>query len=218
MKKTKEDFRIIAVNDGSKDNTANVVKSYLGKIPLTFIDFAENKGPGEVFRAGFNKALEFAKADDLIVSMESDNTSDLSILPKMIEKIERGNDIALASCYAAEGKIIQTPLHRKILSGGANAMLSFFFPIKGIHTYSSFYRVYRVSSFKKVLEKYGDRLFEEKGFVCVVDMLIKFKKTGLKIAEVPMVLNPSIRKGKSGMKVLKTMKDYLRLVAKEWLK
>jgi len=215
MNEMKCEFSVLIVNDGSQDKTREVVEAYYNKMLIELVEFTENKGPGEVFRTAFSRVLDNTREGDLIVTMESDNTSDLGIFPKMLEKIEEGNDVVLASCYAEEGNIINVAAHRTVLSWAANTLLKIFFNIKRVNTYSSFYRVYRSSALKKVHEEYKDSLIEHGGFVCVVELLIKLNKIGARITEVPMVLDPSLRKGKSGMNILKTIGGYLRLIIKE---
>ena len=54
---------------------------------------------------------------------------------------------------------------------------------------------------------------EEPGFAAVVELLVKLHRQGARIEEVPMVLDSSRRKGASRMRVVKTTKAYLRLMA-----
>ena len=59
----------------------------------------------ETFKVGFKTALKIADDNDIIITKEADNTSDLNILDAMIKKIKKGNDIVLASCYAKNGRV-----------------------------------------------------------------------------------------------------------------
>ncbi len=78
-------------------------------------------------------------------------------------------------------------------------------------TYSSFYRVYRAPFLEYALRSYGVRLIEERGFVCVVEMLLKFGLLNARISEVPLRLDGQRRKGASKMKVLRTIRGYVML-------
>ena len=127
---------------------------------------------------------------------EADNTSDLSVLSEMINKLNMGYDLVLASCYLEGGGVEGTAVHRKLLSFCANLLLRITTPLKDIHTFSSFYRVYRASLIKKACEIYGDTLIQEKGFSCMVELLLKLAKLRIKIAEVPMILKGNLRVGK----------------------
>jgi dolichol-phosphate mannosyltransferase len=207
-------YKTLVVNDGSNDNTAEIVKSFASTLPVELINFTEHKGVGEAFRQGFQSALAQAKDTDIIVTKEADNTSDLSILNEMIKKIYQGYDLALASCYAPGGGLERTSWDRVILSMGASFLIKLFFPVK-VYTSSSFYRAYKVTFLKKAFESYGTELIKEDGFVCMVELLIKLHRLGAKIIEVPMVLRGDLRKGKSKIKRIKTTLGYFRLIARE---
>ena len=83
-----------------------------------------------------------------------------------------------------------------------------------VYTFSSFYRVYRVLFFNRLMAAYGERLIEMEGFVCVVEMLLKGARLGPRLCEVPMRLDGTRRNGASKMKTLHTIRGYLRLL--EW--
>lgn len=208
-------YKLVVINDGSTDGTKELVESYAKRFPITLINHDTNKNVGQVFRTGFGYVLSQAGPDDIIVTKEADNTGDLGILPTILKSIEGGSDFVLASCYAKGGKIIGTTADRRLLSFVANALLKICFPMRGINTYSSFYRAYRAKSLKMAFEAYGGRLIEEPGFVCMVEMLVKLRWLPVKITEVPMVLRCDLRKGASKMNKTQTMAAYLRLIFKE---
>ena len=134
----------------------------------------------------------------------------------MINNIKSGYDISLASCYAKEGGIEGTTLDRKILSLGANTLLKIFFPIKGVKTFSSFYRAYNAGMLKKAFKAYDNKLIEMPGFVCMVEMLIKLWRLKIKIIEVPMILKFNMRQDKSKIKIGKNIRGYLKLIKNEF--
>lgn len=214
----KQNYKIVLVNDGSMDGSVGIVKTFQKKYPIILISYKHNKGVDFAFKLGFEKILDMSKNSDLIVTLESDNTSDLTILPKMIEKVNKGADIVLASCYAKGGGIHGTGSFRQLTSKIANFILYIVFPIKGVKTYSSFYRILKVESFKKARIAYRNNLIKQKGFVCMVEMLIKFSKLPIKIEEVPMILRWENRRGKSKMKIGKTVLGYCLLIIELSLK
>lgn len=204
--------QIIIVDDGSTDNTNKIVLSYKNKLPIKIIKHEMNIGADEAFKSGFKEILKSASDEDIIVSTEADNTSDLSILNQMIGKFEENYDIVLASCYMSGGGIIGTNIYKIILSKTANWIIRKLFNLENIFTYSSFYRAYKVYAIRKAFLRYGDRFITEKGFVFAVEMLVRLNAMGLRIAEVPMTLNCNNRKDRSKMKVLQTMKGYLLFI------
>lgn len=222
LKNTKEEMELLGqsycvyiVNDGSADGTSKLCAEYARAMPLKEIKFDTNQGVDRVFDRGFKEALKAAREGDIIISKEADNTSDHKILEEMIARIKDGNDVALASCFAKEGRVENSTLDRHILSFGANTLLKICFPIKGINTYSSFYRAFNAMTLKKVFEAYEGRMFEEKGFVCMVEMLVKLSRLPIRIVEVPMVLRCDNREGASKMRRRRTIGGYIAFIRKQ---
>jgi len=215
MDEIRSPYRLVIVDDGSTDGTEDLLKVYQDRYPITVLKHDTNKNVGQVFRTGFKYVLDQAKKGDIIVTKEADNTGDLGILPAMLKKASEGDDVVLASCYAKGGGIEGTTLDRIILSSVANMLLRIFFPIKGVSTYSSFYRAYKADVIKKAFAAYGSRFMEEDGFACMVEMLVKLSRLPIRIAEVPMVLRCDLRRGKSKMDKSETMLAYFRLISRE---
>lgn len=206
------DFQVILINDGSRDQTSIIAQALSKTIPMLVLDQRYNRGPGTAFRRGFHQALQLCRDEDLIVSLEADNTSDLSILPAMLERIQQRNDVVLASVYGPGGQIVGASWHRKFLSWGANQVIASLLGTKHIHTYSSFFRMYRPSILRKALQVYKEKLIREAGFVCMVELLIKLHLLNARFAEVPMVLDSKLRQGKSKMKIMRTVRGYGRVI------
>lgn len=204
--------KLIMVDDGSTDKTLSVIKSFTYKLPIKLISYRPNKGPGTAFRRGLTAAIKFAKDNDLIVTMECDNTSDLKILDEMAAKISGGADICVASYYTVGGGFADVSWWRIMISQIGNWLIRNGCGIRGIHTYSSFYRVYRAGILKNLAKVTGGRLFIENGFACVVEILARLKKKGARLSEVPMILVGSNRRGKSKMRPIPTALGYFRVL------
>jgi dolichol-phosphate mannosyltransferase len=83
--------------------------------------------------------------------------------------------------------------------------------LEGLATLSSFYRVYQVSALQALVDRHGEGFITTDGFECMVEILYRAARLGLRISEVPMVLDGTLRAGKSKMRVLRTSLAYLRL-------
>ena len=217
-----EDLRrpahIVIVDDGSRDGTGARAEAYANKLSVEVVRHPVNRGVGQAFRTGFARALEVAGPADVIVTKEADNTSDLGILEPMLTKIDAGADVVLASCYAPGGGVEGTTADRLILSAIANWLVRTCFPLRRLHTFSSFYRAYRADTLRRAFAAYDGRLLEFDGFVCMVEMLVKLGRLPVRIEEVPMILKCDRRKGASKMVRSRTIADYGRLFAREMLK
>lgn len=207
-------YEIVIIDDGSGDNTAEIIQNMSKSHPLICVKHETNKGVGQAFRTGFENVLPRASDDDIVITKEADNTSDPAIMKDMINGIQEGQDIILASCYAKAGGIEGTNFLRVFISSIANFLLRRFFPVQGVCTYSSFYRAYKVSILRKFFGTYGENAIKEDGFACMVEMLVKIHRITRKIKEVPMTLKGNLRKGKSKMRVIRTIADYLKLIVR----
>lgn len=201
-------------DDGSSDGSQEKIQQLLNKGNYIILGDGSNHGPGYAFNTGFEWILKNS-ADvekDLVVTLEADNTSDLSILPVMVKNAEMGFDLVLASVYAQGGGFDKTSFLRRLLSFVANIVLRFAFDLK-VLTLSSFYRVYKVSILKKI-KSADTAIIKERGFICMIEILLKAVKNNARVIEVPMMLMSLQRKGKSKMKVFKTMMSYLKFLIK----
>ena len=83
MKEISDDFRIILVNDGSKDGTLGVAKLYSG--PISIINHEINMGLHKTIFDGLKEASKLCQCNDIVVTMDADNTHDPSHTKEMVE-------------------------------------------------------------------------------------------------------------------------------------
>jgi len=108
------DFEIIIVDDDSPDKTWEKAE-ILGKIyPVRVIRRTKEKGLSSAVIRGFEEAN-----GDIIVVMDADLQHPPEVIPKLIEAIEHGADISIASRYVKGGKVENWYWWRKIISKGA---------------------------------------------------------------------------------------------------
>ena len=200
--------RVLVVDDGSEDATAEIVEGYEGPVPAELIRLHANQGPGAAFRAGFDEALSRCSQNALIVTLESDTTSDLDALPRMLERAEAEADLVLAS-WQMHG----VSAHRRFLSAAAGWVIRHTLGLQAT-TVSSFFRVYRASVLRAAVERYGNDLVQESGFACKAELLAKLTALGARVEEVDVELDWTRRAGKSKMPVLRTMFAYWRMIAR----
>ncbi|MEM8866407.1 MAG: dolichol-phosphate mannosyltransferase, partial [Planctomycetota bacterium] len=61
---------------------------------------------------------------------------------------------------------------------------------------------------------YGDQFVTERGFSCMVDVLLKLRRRGLVMTEAPMILRYDLKGGASKMQVLRTTMQTLSLIGR----
>lgn len=205
--------RVIFVDDGSSDGTADIIEEHRDGLHLAIVRHKVNRGLGTAINSGLRAALGESQDDDAIVTLEADNTSDLSDLPRMLEKFDEGYDVVLASVYAPGGRIIGVAPWRLAASRSVSNAFRYVGGLREVHTLSSLYRVYRAGTLRKAADTYGYLLVREPGFAANVELLLKLYNAGATVAEVPTVNDWSRRLGQSKMNLRPTIMAYGRLMA-----
>lgn len=205
-------LQLVLVDDGSTDRTSEVARELAGELELVVLSHPVNQGPGRAFATAFEHLASRLRPEDWVVTMEGDNTSRHELLRQMLTRTREGYEVVLASPYMYGGGIKNTTLWRVMLSHVANAFVKEALGVHGIVTMSSFYRLYSAGALQRLQAHYGGGIIERRGFEGMIEMLMKMMYLGLPISEVAMVLDTSQRRGKSKMKVLKTILGYLWLM------
>jgi dolichol-phosphate mannosyltransferase len=209
--------RVIVVDDGSSDETAELLRSYEDKLDLRVISHRVNSGLGAAVNTGLRAALADAHEDDPIVTLEADTTSDLDDLPAMLSLFERGYDLVLASVYAPGGRIVGVAAHRIAVSRAVSNVFRLAAGLRELHTLSSLYRVYRAGPLRRAASTHGDLLVRESGFAVNIELLLKLHAAGARVGEVPTVNDWSTRMGSSKMRFMPTAIAYVRVLAAHFL-
>lgn len=210
------DFTIIAVDDGSGDETPLILKEWSGSLPIQVIRHPINRGLGETVRDGFEWIADHSSPDDIIIRMDGDNTHDPQYLPALIQKISEGNDVVMASRFSPGGGMMGVNAYRTFISLCANMFMKLLFPIRGVRDYSCGFRAYRAVVIKRAIHLFGNLFIDLKGlgFTCTVEKLIKCRMLKARMAEVPFVLRYDQKEGASKMITSITTLGYLILALK----
>jgi dolichol-phosphate mannosyltransferase len=183
-------YRVVVVNDGSKDSTGAILKELSAQYPLHALTHKYNRGLGETARDGFEFVAETAHPSDVIVRMDCDDTHEPEYIPKMIAKLNEGFEVVTTSRYAPGGGVVGLDWYRRTISRCANLLFKFFFPIPHVWEYTCGYRAYRAGLIQDAIEIFGNKFIDLKGmgFTGTLEKLIKCKMMGARIAEVAFIL------------------------------
>jgi dolichol-phosphate mannosyltransferase len=205
-------YEVIVVDDGSRDRTAAVAAEWAERLPLVVVPHAVNQGLGAALRDGLAAAVARAGARDVVVTMDADDTHPPGLIARLLDHIDAGHDVVIASRYRPGSRVCGVPQMRRVMSNGASLLMRCVFPLRGVRDYTCGYRAYRVEVLRRALEHYGDTFVDQSGFQCMVDVLLKLSRLDLVFGEVPLVLRYDRKLGVSKMPVGDTVWSTLRLM------
>ena len=197
LKEISESWEIIVVDDGSTDNTSELVKDLSKKDKrIRLVRHSKNKGYGGALKTGFKSAKY-----PWVVFLDSDGQFDFSEVKKFIEK-SKGVDLVLGYRLKRSDS-----LSRKLFTWGWNLFPKIILGLKA-RDYSCGFKMIR----KKVFDDIQPLVGEEK--VTQIEMLVKAQRKGYKFAEVGVSHYPRMGGKATGANikvVIKSMRDLLSL-------
>src|SRR5262249_57428095 len=119
---------------------------------------------------------------------------------RMLERLQQGADVVIASRYEPGGEEIGLSHIRRVLSRGASFLLTMILPVRGARDYTCGYRLYRVQTLRRAAQAWGDKLVEEAGFTCMAEVLLKLGRGGAGGPGGPLRLRHDLQGGASKMK------------------
>lgn len=166
---------VVVVNDGSTDNTADIVRQYGERYPwLRLIENPGNRGKGFSVRNG----MLHARGDILLFS-DADLSSPIEEADKLIAAIQGGADVAIGSRWVRkELQVVPQPLRRQVLGRLFNLALRLVLGLNFKDTQCGF-KAFRRSAAELV---FTQQQIETWGFD--PELLYLARKANLRIVEV----------------------------------
>jgi dolichyl-phosphate beta-glucosyltransferase len=172
------DAEVILVNDGSRDGTAEIVRSIAARNPaLRLIENPGNRGKGYSVRNGMLHAR-----GRIVLFSDADLSSPIEEASKLLKALEGGNDIAIGSRWLrAEMQTQRQPLHRQVFGRIFNLLLRITLGLKFKDTQCGF---------KAFNQRAAQAIFplqkiERWGFD--PEILFLARKFGFKVEEIPVL-------------------------------
>jgi dolichol-phosphate mannosyltransferase len=206
---------IVAINDNSSDDSEEWIlkaREDFQSLHINYIKHPENSGLANVLYTGFSCIGENLADNDIIITMDGDDTHNPFLIREMINKINEGADIVIASRYCEQSRIHGLSNFRIFLSSGARYLYSFLWNIKGVRDYTCGFRCYKAPLVKKSMNHYGKEFIQERGFTVTAETLKKMSLFNPVIVEIPMILRYSNKFQTSNMKIFKTVKLTLQML------
>lgn len=190
------DVSFVFVDDGSRDGTWQRLNELFASRPdCALLRHARNRGVAATVLSGIRHART-----EIVCVIDCDGTYDPMQLRKMIPMLTPDVDLVTASPYHPEGRVLNLPAWRLVLSKGLSVIYRFVHHHK-LATYTSCFRVYRRRAV-------ADIVLRDERFVGVTELLSRIDAGGGRVVECPAIMEVRLL-GTSKMKTLKTIQGHL---------
>jgi len=171
------DAEVIVVNDGSRDNTADIVRTFASKDPaLRLVENSGNRGKGYSVRNGMRNAR-----GRIVLFTDADLSSPIEEAPKLLEALEDGADIAIGSRWLrTETQIQRQPLYRQLFGRIFNLLLRIMLGLRFKDTQCGF------KAFKQRAVQSIFRLQKIERWGFDPEILFLARKFDFKVQEIPV--------------------------------
>ncbi len=192
-----DDWRVIIADNASTDHTPVVMRDLAARESRVRALRIETKGRGRALKAAW-------RASDAAIHayMDVDLSTELTALPRLIERVHDGYDIAVGSRHLPEA-VLRRGLTRDVLSRSYNLLLRTTFRTPLTDAQCGFKAVnHRVAA--NLLP-----LIENDGWFFDTELLLLAERSGYRIAEVPVRWTED---RDSRVRIVPTVLEYLREV------
>lgn len=178
LSQLEDDWELIIVNDGSKDESLEIAKRLESEFPkLRVISYSSNAGRGHAIRTGVAAAR-----GDIVVTTEIDSSWGDDIVHKLASEFKKrpDADIIIASPHLPGGGYENVPLKRVLLSSLGN------YVIRTGLTYKITMNTGMTRAYKR--EKFLQLPLDENEKEMHLEVVNKALAFGYKIYEIPAIL------------------------------
>lgn len=178
---------LLVVDDNSPDGTGDLAEQLAaGDEAISVLHRSEKAGLGPAYAAGFAHALD--SGAEIIFEMDADFSHDPRDLPRLLDAIRQGADLAIGSRYVAGGGVEDWPWHRRWLSRAGNLYARTLLRTS-IHDMTAGFRAFRADALRRL--DYGG--CEASGYGFQVEMAWRASRLGLEVREVPIMFRDRAR-------------------------
>jgi dolichol-phosphate mannosyltransferase len=175
------DHTVLVVDDDSPDGTGRIADRLAAESEhVRVLHRAGKEGLGRAYLAGFGVAL--AEGAELVMEMDADFSHDPRDVPRLIEAVRAGADLALGSRYCDGGGVENWPLHRRLLSRGGSwySRMVLGVPVRDL---TGGFKCFR----REVLEALDLGSVHADGYGFQIELTYRAIKAGYRVVEVPIV-------------------------------
>jgi len=178
LRSKNQPFEIVVVNDGSKDDTAQVARELSQKFPvLRLVDLQPNRGKGGAVKAGMLDAR-----GEYVLFTDADQSTPISESDKLLAKMtDEGYDMAIGSRSVPGARVEQPQAWYRALAGKLFGIGAKVLCVHGIYDTQC--------GFKAMKHEVAQAVFPQmtsNSAIFDIEMLVIATRAGNRIAEVPV--------------------------------
>jgi dolichol-phosphate mannosyltransferase len=175
-----QDVRVLVVDDQSPDGTGQVAETLAQRFPgrIEVLHRTSRRGFGRSCLDGMQRAVQTPV--DLVCQMDADLSHDPADLPRLI-RASANADLVIGSRYVPEGRVVNWPIRRRLLSRFANGYIRLVTRVNA-RDCTSGYRCWR----RDVLASLPVDHILSDGYSFLVEMLAGTEERGYRVTEVPI--------------------------------
>jgi dolichol-phosphate mannosyltransferase len=171
---------VLVVDDASPDGTAGAAReagNRAGRVEV--LSRPAKRGLGSAYRDGFRWGIE--RGYDVLVEMDADLSHDPRDLPRLLDAVAAGADLAIGSRYTAGGSIAAWTPGRRALSRWGNRYAAVMLGLPVADATSGF-RAFRADALAAIgIESVG-----ADGYGFQIETAYRMHRTGRKLVELPI--------------------------------
>jgi dolichol-phosphate mannosyltransferase len=176
---------VLVVDDASPDGTGALADRIAaedevtrGRRAIQVLHRTGKQGLGTAYVAGFRWGLE--RGYDVVVEMDADGSHRAEDLPALLARVPDA-ELVIGSRWVRGGRVVNWPLHRQLLSRGANAYAwaAMGLPVRDA---TAGFRAYRAAALASLaLDEVASH-----GYCFQIDMAWRVLRDGGRVVEVPI--------------------------------
>ena len=171
---------VLVVDDNSPDGTGEMAdRMAQADAQIHVLHRTEKNGLGQAYIAGFTWGL--AEGYEVLVEMDADCSHQPEELPKLLQAVENGADLAIGSRYVPGGSTVNWPWIRKFISRGGGIYARFFLG-SAINDITAGFRAFRAET----LQAIDYTSVTSRGYCFQIDLGWRTELAGLHVVEVPI--------------------------------
>jgi dolichol-phosphate mannosyltransferase len=170
---------VLVIDDNSPDGTGEIADRLAAELPwVEVLHRPRKEGLGRAYVDGFRHVL--AGDAELVLEMDCDFSHDPADVPRLIEAVENGADLALGSRYVEGGGTTDWGLMRRLISRSASIYTRVL--LMPVHDATGGFKCFR----RRVLESIELDTIDAAGYVFQIETTYRTLRKGFEVVEVPI--------------------------------